>query len=548
MARLPDGVHIKRVVNYLRRSREDAERERRTGEDTIALQKDLMDRVLREYGLPYDQLIEIGSGERIDTRPVFSQLLREIADDRYNCIAVKEISRLTRGDFRDYGLVYELLRQKRIFILTPYRLYDPKNANDLRQIRFELFLSREEFETIRERMQGAKYAYARSGKFMGSTPALGYTANPSTQRLMIQEPEADIVRLIFELYANGRSAKEMSYRAIATYLTELGIPSPTRRAHWNAQTVKAILQNRVYLGEIRYSTCTSYAARRLAKPAEEWIVVPRAHPPLISDAQFFAVQQKIAERAKPSTPGNRQTSELAGIVRCKRCNRRMVRHVSKGTTSKKNGEKTVRLKEMLICPTKGCACTSYRDVERLLLEALRSIPLPEGGEHWQHFLRTYRARLDDSPQQPLEERRLRYLQQQRKRLQEQLAAIYRNFELGIYSEQEFTHRRQSVEQERQLLEEKLAAQNAASPDEIHQTERHDETTASPPWAPGKEHATLLSLYRSLAYAPAQNRLLRFLIDSASLSVIRKGKRGKPAVLELTISFRPSDLTIARFPL
>ncbi|MET3287865.1 UNVERIFIED_CONTAM: site-specific DNA recombinase [Brevibacillus sp. OAP136] len=548
MAKLPDGVHIMRVVNYLRRSREDADRERRTGEDTIALQKDLMDRVLHEYGLPYDQLIEIGSGERIDTRPVFSQLLREVADNRYNCIAVKEISRLTRGDFRDYGLVYELLRQKRIFILTPYRLYDPKNANDLRQIRFELFLSREEFETIRERMQGAKYAYARSGKFMGSTPALGYAANPSTQRLMIQEPEADIVRLIFELYANGRYAKEMSYRAIATYLTGLGIPSPTQLTHWNAQTVKAILQNRVYLGEIRYSTCTSYATKRLAKPAEEWIVVPEAHPPLISEALFFAVQQKIAERAKPSTPGNRQTSELAGIVRCNRCNCRMVRHVSKGTTSKKNAEKTVRVKEMLICPTKGCACTSYRDVERLLLEALRSIPLPEGGQHWQHFLRTYRAQLEVSPQQPMEERRQRYLQQQRKRLQEQLEAIYRNFELGIYSEHEFSHRKQSVEQERQLLEEKLVSLKTADMDEDAPAKSHDGTERQPVWSPEIENATLLSLYRSLAYAPAQNRLLRFLIDSASLSVIRKGKRGKPAVLELAISFRPSELTTTHFPL
>ncbi len=37
---------IKNIVNYLRKSRQDEERERKTGEDTLHEQKKLMDRVL----------------------------------------------------------------------------------------------------------------------------------------------------------------------------------------------------------------------------------------------------------------------------------------------------------------------------------------------------------------------------------------------------------------------------------------------------------------------------------------------------------------------
>ncbi|TVZ79374.1 hypothetical protein FB379_12361 [Aeribacillus composti] len=39
-----------------------------------------MDRVLSEYGVPYDPKMEIGSGDKISTRPVFQLMLVQIID------------------------------------------------------------------------------------------------------------------------------------------------------------------------------------------------------------------------------------------------------------------------------------------------------------------------------------------------------------------------------------------------------------------------------------------------------------------------------------
>ena len=56
------------------------EREKRTGEDTLSAQKKLMKNVLDSYGIPYVQKEEIGSGDKISTRPVFLEIIEELED------------------------------------------------------------------------------------------------------------------------------------------------------------------------------------------------------------------------------------------------------------------------------------------------------------------------------------------------------------------------------------------------------------------------------------------------------------------------------------
>lgn len=529
MSKLPLGARISRIINYLRRSREDLEREKRTGEDTIAMQKQVMDRLLDEYGLPYDQVTEIGSGEKIETRPVFQQVLTDLQQEKYNCIAVKEISRLTRGDFKDYGTVYELIRQKRVYILTPYRLYDPKNANDLRQIRFEMFLSREEFETIRERMQAAKYSYALSGKFMGSRPAFGYRCNPQTQRLEVHDDEANLVRLIFQLYLHGLEGKELGFRAIATFLSRAGIPSPTGLPNWNPVAVKKILQNRVYLGEIRYSTTTELNKKREKKPASEWIVVKEAHEPIVSASVFMQAQRKSGGKA-PATRFDYQTTELSGLIRCAGCGRRMVKQTARTSYRKKDGSLSTYEKEMLWCTTVGCTYVKYRAVEEMLLQfisRIEALPIEPAAR----FVAEQLAARERLAQQA-EGREIEPLRRRRAETEERLDAIYRSYETGVYSEQEFAWRRAAAQREFEQLDQLLL-----------QLEAENETKA-PPVDPAELQTMLRSLeaaYHRLPTTADKNKLLRMLIETATLEVLQKGKGSKPARFRLQIAFRFFDL-------
>ncbi|NGQ97232.1 recombinase family protein [Brevibacillus sp. SYP-B805] len=524
MNKLPAGARIRRIVSYLRRSREDAEREKRTGEDTIAMQRSVMERVLGEYGIPYDLAEEIGSGDKIESRPVFSQVLADLEEGRYDCIAVKEISRLTRGDFQDYGRVYELIRRKRIFILTPYRLYDPKNVNDLRQIRFEMFLSREEFETIRERMQGAKYAYAMSGRFMGSRPAYGYRTNPRTQRLVIEPGEAEVVRLIYRLYLEGLNGRELGCRTIASLLTNSGIPSPTGLPEWNASAVKKILHNPVYIGEIRYSTTVETQRKRARRPPDEWIIVPNAHPPIISPDVYQQVHHK-RQRRRPSIPLDQSPSELSGLIRCGLCGKKMVRQASRCTYRKKDGSVSVYEKEMLWCTTAGCTYVKYRAVEEMLLSFLACVE-PPAPERIRRMIAAHAAAGKQRRASPAD-RSAAALSRQRTSLQKQLAAVYHGFETGVYTSEEFIRRRSEISDQLGRLN-MLLKEKQPSPQQLDdgQKERLAERLQSFP-----------AVYHALSGKAEKNRLLRFLIESVRLTRREKqtGSRITPFTLE--VAFR-----------
>jgi site-specific DNA recombinase len=536
MYRLPEGVQIKRIVNYLRRSREDAEREKRTGEDTIAMQRAVMDRVLKEYGIPYDQVTEIGSGERIESRPVFRQVLNDLANGVYNCIAVKEISRMTRGDFHDYGSVYELLRRKRIFILTPYRLYDPKNLNDMRQIRFEMFLSREEFETIRERMQGAKYAYAMSGRFMGSTPAYGYRTHPQTQRLVMDPEEAEIVRLIYQLYLHGLHGKGMGYRAIASLLTRCGIPSPAGLPEWNPTAVKKILQNPVYIGEIRYSTTVESGKQRIKKPEHEWIVVPDAHPAIIPPHQFHQAQRKQGQSRLPSLPLDQQPAELSGLIRCGQCGKKMVRQASRTRYLKRDGSMSVYEKELLWCTTVGCTYVKYRAVEEMLLTFLDRIEAPSV-ERINQAVEAYISMRMSLQGDPFG-RSTSALRKQRADLQKRLSSVYQSFEAGVYSSEEFIKRRgeilRQLDEVSSMLKEAERITVYGDPETIREQRLRDRLQS------------FAHVYHALTGEADKNKLLRSLIESVRLTRLEKrsGNRISPFMLE--VAFRMEGLLSIRF--
>jgi DNA invertase Pin-like site-specific DNA recombinase/Zn-finger protein len=367
---------IESIIGYLRRSRQDLERERRTGEDTLATQRKIINKVLDDFGIPYDIVEEIGSGDKIDTRPVFQQVLRYLEEGKYNSVAVKEVARLGRGNYGDMGRVYDIIINKKVYVVTPYKIYDPQNPADLQQIRFQLFFAREEYESIRERMLSSKLSLASEGRWVvGATP-YGYMLDRRTTRLVIVPEEAEVVKLIFDLYVDGLgqpdgSFKDVAFKAIATYLNTLNIPTPRKAPNgWTYLSVQRIIDNVAYIGTFQYRTRKRVGNKYYDRPESEWIVVEEAHDPIIGKELFDAAQERRKSRHIPRTKLDFSPCELAGQVVCGRCGKRMVRQYSIQHYQKKDGGESIYHKEFLWCTNNGCTFVKYRDVEEDILETL----------------------------------------------------------------------------------------------------------------------------------------------------------------------------------
>lgn len=513
---------IKNIVNYLRKSRQDEERERKTGEDTLHEQKKLMDRVLSDYGIPYDQRPEVGSGDKIATRPVFQTVIEDIKMDKYDAIAVKEISRMGRGSYTDMGIIYDLIQDKRLFIITPWKIYDPTNNTDLRQIRFELFMSREEFETTRERLSGGRYNAALEGKWVAGRAPFGYDYDPNTKHLVINEKEAEIVRTIFDFYANGiivedGKRKLVQFRALSTYLKRLGIKTGTGK-NWAPVRLQELVTHERYIGTIRYNTrMTTADGKRVPRPENEHVVVQDAHPPVIDAETWQRAQDRYNNRETVTHEKlDFEVSELAGICKCLKCGKKMVRQSSVQHYKKRDGSGEVSIyhKEFLWCTTQGCTFVKYRHIEDDLIETLRLLgELDNDTLKAQVDLLAVKKESKGMTKADIQ----KSLDMRRDDLERRMKFIFDKYEAGIYTDEMFLQRKEEIDKEKEGLNDiQVDVPTEVTPAEI-----------DPNFV--KENInSIIETYRNTKHKSDRNKILRSIFDHVNIEILEKGRGRRPA--------------------
>jgi site-specific DNA recombinase len=510
---------ISRIINYLRRSRQDVEREKRTGEDTLSAQKKLMKNVLDSYGIPYVQKEEIGSGDKISTRPVFIDIIEELKQNKYDAIAVKEISRLGRGSYSDMALIYDLLKDKRLYVITPYRIYDCTNESDLKQIRFELFMSREEFETTRERLTTARYNSALEGKWMGNIP-FGYRRNKKTMFLEPIEEEAEVIKLIYNLYLNGYEGKKVKEKAIASILKEHGIRTAKNCTEWDSTQIKRYLTNDAYIGVAKFRTTKRNSEGKIeVRPEEEHIIVEDAHEPIISHEDFAKVQEM--KRSKTRTARrDAEIFELSGVVTCKKCGRKAV----------VNRYKRKRLKGdyydiYIKCNVGNCLSVKYQFVEEAILKLLKRLqnaPAEELLEMYKEQMKAEKADEIHVSKAELESHMQKELEKRKIKAQERLLFIQEKHFDGTYSDENFKIFEAKILAE---LEEIKHLEENSGTQEIASTEEAIEYNSN---LIKNNLIKVIDVYESNASNDEKNELLRSLICELKIEVTKAGtKKTKP---------------------
>lgn len=347
-------------VAYLRKSRADAEAERRGEGETLARHEAALRRLAERLNLNLtDVYREIVSGDTIAARPVMRRLLAEVEAGRWAGVLVMEIERLARGDTIDQGVVAEAFRLSGTKIVTPSKTYDPDNESDEEYFEFGLFMSRREYKAINRRLQRGRAASVREGKYAGSVPPYGYDRKKLEREkgyTLVPNPEqASAVRLIFALYVNGErepdgTRERVGIAEIVRRLDALRI-APQRGETWSAASVREMLRNPVYMGKLRWNWRKERKRREHGKTtacrprsSETMFLAAGLHEPLVAPELFEAAQRRLAERAAPSVREARTLKNpLAGLVVCGKCGRRMQRRPYKNGVS-----------AALICPNPDC--------------------------------------------------------------------------------------------------------------------------------------------------------------------------------------------------
>lgn len=279
---------------------------------------------------PENRFREVVSGETLDDRPQMLALLRKIESPKVKAVLTVEVQRLSRGDLEDAGRLIKLLRYTDTCVITPQKTYDINNDFDRDFFERELKRGNEFLEYQKKIMSRGRLLSVQQGNYIASQPPYGYDkawvsdGQKKCPTLKINEEEANVVRMIFDMYVND----DMGRASICRRLDALGI-KPPRGERWSPSGLKDTLENVHYIGKVRWNwrkTVTVIEDGEVvktnpkAKPGE-YLIYDGKHEPIISEELFLRAMEKQGRnhRAKPET---KIRNPLAGLLYC-RCGRAM---------------------------------------------------------------------------------------------------------------------------------------------------------------------------------------------------------------------------------
>ena len=322
---------------YIRLSQEDKNKKYESDSESIINQKE----ILKDYCLKngfnlIDEYVDDGySGTNFD-RPGFIRLIEDIKNKKINLVVVKDLSRLGRDHVMTGYYIETYFPDNKIRFISIVENYDSmKNqaSNDSSTfiIACNDYYSKQNSLKIRNVLDSKR----RDGKFIGSKPCYGYMRDPKDKGHLIIDPNtAQYVKLIFELRSNDIGISE-----IATRLTKLRAPTPSSYKNkiistitkeeyvWSIHSVKKILENRMYTGDMVQHTQTkiSYKSKKKIKLDQSlWVIVENTHEPLV-DKEIFRIINKKRDNhnRKVEVKTKRPIRLLEGLIYCKECGNRL---------------------------------------------------------------------------------------------------------------------------------------------------------------------------------------------------------------------------------
>jgi hypothetical protein len=163
------------------------------------------------------------------------------------------------------------------------------------------WLYEQESQRISDRIKAVFKTKYKNGEYLSSVPPYGYEKTPERKLAVRKDDTPDIVKDIFDKFLN-----DWGYDKIARYLSNEGYKTPAQIVgkknaglYWHGSTVKKILKNPVYTGDLVQNRETSISVvnkKRRQVPKEEQIVVKDCHEAIIDRATFERVQQIITLR------------------------------------------------------------------------------------------------------------------------------------------------------------------------------------------------------------------------------------------------------------
>lgn len=303
------------------------------GSVSIETQKILLEQYCKDHKITdYKFYCDDGcSGTNFD-RPSFKKMLSDIDEGKINLVIVKDLSRFGRN-YVEAGMYVQRFTDSNIRFIAADDNYDSLvNSDDLlfpiKNVVNEMYA-----RDVSKKTKAAKKAKARDGQFIGSKAPFGYKIDPNDHHhLIVDEPAAQVVKRIFRLASESvgynKMAKIFREEKVLTPIAYFNLNNPDyfksdywrKEFDWHVTSIRAILNNEVYLGKLVYGKQRNKSMKskeKVRNPKEDWIVVENCHEPIITQELWDTVHKILNAKHRPAKVGEVQM--FAGLLYCSDC-------------------------------------------------------------------------------------------------------------------------------------------------------------------------------------------------------------------------------------
>ena len=364
--------------------------------NSIQNQKSILQRFAEDYYFPNPCFyVDDGFSGGNFQRPAFQQMIADMENGEIGIIVTKDLSRLGRNQLHTGLYIEERFPMFGVRYIAINDNVDTENAENNDLMPFKNLFNEWFIRDTSRKIRAVQKAKAERGERLGTRAPYGYTKDPETKKLIIDEEAAAVVKRIFALCAAGNGPSQIArilkkeqvltptMYAYAKYgMTHTGLDTQ-RPYHWSGDTVADMLENEIYLGNTvnyRFSTRSYKDKRKMEHPREECLVFENTHPAIVSKEVWDIVQQ-VRKNKRRRTKMDEQ-NKYSGLVICADCGKTMVLHRAH-TMSADYNHFTCRTYKK---DSEACTAHYIREciLDEIVLEDLRRITV-EAREHPQEF-------------------------------------------------------------------------------------------------------------------------------------------------------------------
>ena len=391
------------------------------------------------------------SGTSTKKRDSFNRMIRDAKAGRFDFIITKEISRFSRSTLDSIKYTQELLEH------DVGVLFQNDNINTLdSDSEFRLVVmagvAQDEVRKLSERLKFGFRQAIKNGHVLGNDKLWGYDKKNCV--LTINETEAQVVRRIFELYAN----QQMGIRRISQTLLDEGFTSRKGNA-FNVLTIRHILCNPKYKGWYcanKSQTVDYRSKRKVFLDESEWVMYPDPSIPAIVSEELWDRANALYKRRSQQMMSHQSAAEFhnrypySGKIICEEHGASFHRQVLKSA----KGEKEVwQCREYRNRGRVGCTAPQLRTKE---LDQIMADIFNQLARDKQAIIDAVVTILQSVPDEHDYAQDLRRVEEDLSAIQAKKDRLLEMSIEGVISTAEFKQRNDGFNEQAKVLEERLA--------------------------------------------------------------------------------------------